>query len=62
MIYAQYFILLITAIAFFRNLYIDINGRPAKEAKGFEGVVSTVIATAISIAIYYFAGAFTQIF
>lgn len=60
--YAQIFIVITLAISFFVNLYKDINGRPAKEAKGFEGVVSTVISTAIMIVIYWLAGAFSTLF
>jgi len=60
--YFQYCIFTILIIAFFRSLYIDINGRPAQKALGFEGVVMTILTTIIAVAIYYFAGAFDQIF
>ncbi len=62
MIYAQCFILLIIIVSFFMHLNYDINGRPAKEPKGFNGVVSTVVSIAITVIIYYIAGAFSKIF
>ena len=60
--YAQWFIAIALGISFFVNLYRDVNGRPAKEPKGFEGIVSTVISTAIIVVIYYLAGAFNTLF
>ena len=62
MSYAQYFLLLLATLNFFRSLYIDVNGRSAKPASGFEGIVSTIISTGMILLLYYFTGAFSQIF
>lgn len=43
-------------------IYRDINGREAAEPKGFAGVLGSLIATAGAFALYYFAGAFSEIF
>ena len=59
---AQILIICFMFINFFRMLYTDINGRPAKEPKGFEGIVTSFLALALVIIIYYFAGAFSSIF
>lgn len=59
---AQILVIVLVTVNFLGNLYIDVNGRKAKEPKGFEGIISTLLATAIIITVYYFAGAFNLIF
>ena len=51
-------ILAITALAFFINLYRDFNGVEAKEAGGFWGAVSSILATSFMIFLYWKAGLF----
>lgn len=59
---AQILIAVIWIVGLFFNLYHDVNGRTAKEPEGFSGVVSTIVASSILAAIYYYAGAFSKIF
>ena len=59
---AQICLLVFVAVAFFVNIYRDINGRPAREPEGFSGVVTTILATAFALALYYFAGALSIFF
>jgi hypothetical protein len=42
-------------------LYRDVNGSPAKEPLGFEGIVSTLIAVAMLTAMQWGAGAFSNL-
>ena len=58
----QILVVIFLIIGLFRNLYVDINGRKAKEPEGFSAVVGTIIALVISILIYYYAGAFSTLF
>jgi hypothetical protein len=46
-------------IQFFRNLYVDFNGRKAKEPEGFKGSIATVLALVLASLIYLGAGAFS---
>jgi hypothetical protein len=62
MLFCQCLLLAVVVMGFFRIVYQDFNGRPAKEPAGFNGFIGTVVAVALVGALYYGAGAFSLIF
>jgi hypothetical protein len=51
-------LLALAALGFFVNLYRDFNGVEAKEPGGFWGAVSSLLASAAIIVLYWQAGLF----
>lgn len=49
-------------LAFLGMLKKDIEGAPEKKAEGFEGVIVSIIAVAINVALLYGAGALDSLF
>jgi len=62
MLIAQWILVALLVANLLLGLYRDINGRPAKEPEGFSGVVGTLIAVALTVILYWYAGAFSLIF
>ncbi len=59
---AQYIILFLLIFGLFLGLYRDINGRPEKKPAGFQGVVASIGASALTFWLYLIAGTFSEIF
>lgn len=62
MIYAQWTLLVFQFANMLFLFYRDVNGVPAKEPKGFDGIIGTIISAGISFALMYSAGAYSLIF
>ena len=62
MIYAQWAVLVLMTINILLLIKYDIEGRPVKEPKGFEGVIVTLIAFAFTMFLQITAGTFSLIF
>jgi len=45
----------------FHGLWLDTNGREAKPPGGFSGAVCTILSIAGMVALYYGAGAFSEL-
>jgi hypothetical protein len=58
----QWLIVASLVVSFLVNAHIDCHGRKAKEPKGFDGLLSTILATAISAAVIWGAGGFSALF
>jgi hypothetical protein len=61
-VFCQWALLIMAGMAFLDMLKKDIEGTPAKEPKGFEGVITSIIAVAINLALLYGAGALDSLF
>ncbi len=53
--------IVILGLGFIGSTIIDFEGRKAKEPKGVEGFIGTIVAYALIAWIYYGAGAFDAI-
>jgi len=62
MLPSQVVILTFLVLDLLIKFYYDVNGRPAREPEGFMGILSSIIATVIVFALYYWAGTFSLIF
>lgn len=61
-VFCQWALLIMAGLAFLGMMKKDIEGAPAKQPQGFEGVVISIIAIAIQIALLYGAGALDSLF
>ena len=58
----QFVVLGLCILDLFHCLHEDFNGAPSTKAGGFQGGVITILATAILVAVFWGAGAFSEIF
>jgi hypothetical protein len=54
----QIILIILCVASWLRMVYVDINGRQAVEPKGFIGVISSTMASVLTITLFYFSGAF----
>lgn len=57
--WAQWALVVLLVIGFFRTVREDFEGKPAKEPMGFAGFVGSVIAFGSVMWLYWMAGLFT---
>lgn len=60
--FCQVLIAVMMIAGFFKSMYENFHGREAKQPWGFSGAVIDVLVSIVAVIVYWYAGAFSELF